>query len=89
MNYQDLSSKTKDELIKTLLDLKKEQMELRFKHAGGQLEKVNGLRVVRRNIARVQTAMTAPVANKDAKPAAKKSAPAKKKTTTTKAKKTA
>ncbi len=90
MKYEDLTSKSKDELIKSLLDLKKEQMELRFKHAGGQLDKVDGLRKVRRNIARVQTAMTAPATEaKAGKPAAKKAAPAKTKTTTTKAKKTA
>lgn len=88
MNYEDLTSKSKDELIKSLLDLKKEQMELRFKHAGGQLDKSHELRKVRKDIARVQTAMTAPATDAK-KPAAKKAAPAKKKTTTTKAKKTA
>lgn len=83
MSYENYKGKTKDELIKTLLDLKKEQMELRFKHAGGQLDKVDQLRKVRRNIARVQTAMTAPAATET------KKASAKKKTTTKKAEKAA
>ena len=91
MSYADYQGKTKDELVKALLDLKKEQMELRFKHAGGQLDKVHELRGVRRKIAQVQTAMTAPAT--EAKKAPAKKAPAKKaaakKTTTTKAKKTA
>lgn len=84
MSFENYKGKTKDELIKTLLDLKKEQMELRFKHAGGQLEKVDQLHKVRKNIARVQTAMTAPVATET-----KKAAPAKTKTTAKKADKAA
>ena len=93
MSYADYQGKTQDELVKSLLDLKKEQMELRFKHASGQLDKVHELRGVRRKIAQVQTAMTAPATEAKAKKApAKKAAPKKaeaKKTTTTKAKKTA
>lgn len=81
MSYENYKGKTKDELIKVLLDLKKEQMELRFKHAGGQLDKVDQLRKVRKNIARVQTAMTAPAE-------VAKKAPAKK-TTAKKAEKAA
>jgi large subunit ribosomal protein L29 len=74
MNYEDLKAKTPDELNKMLLELKKEQMELRFKQSGGQVEKTHEIRAIRRNIARVQTAMNAPV--EQAKPA--KKAPAKK-----------
>lgn len=82
MKYEDIKAKSPDELKKALVDLKKEQMELRFKHAGGQLEKTHEVRAMRRDIARVQTAMNAPVAIEakvKAKPAAKKTA-AKKKT---------
>jgi len=60
MNFDDLKTKTKDELVKTLLDLKKDQMEMRFKHAGGQLDKTHEVRAMRRNIARVQTALNMP-----------------------------
>jgi large subunit ribosomal protein L29 len=77
MSYANYIGKTKDELVKILLDLKKKQMEIRFKHAGGQLETVHELRTMRRDIARVQTAMTAPAT--ETKKAAKK--PAAKKTT--------
>jgi len=74
MNYEELKAKTPDELTKMLLELKKEQMELRFKQAGGQIEKTHEIRAIRRNIARVQTAMNAPAEQE--KPA--KKAPAKK-----------
>lgn len=87
MKYEDIKSKTKDELTKALLDLKKDQMEMRFKHSGGQLDKTHSVRAMRRDIARVQTAMNAPTETK--KVAAKKAAAPKKKTTTTKAKKSA
>ncbi|MBL8536376.1 MAG: 50S ribosomal protein L29 [Hyphomonadaceae bacterium] len=43
----------KDELVK----LKKEQFNLRFQQATGQLEKSSRIREVRRAIARVQTAL--------------------------------
>lgn len=84
MNYDDLKTKTKDELLKTLLDLKKDQMEMRFKHKGGQLDKTHEVRVMRRNVARVQTALNAPAEVK-----AKAKAPAKKKTAAKKAEKAA
>lgn len=86
MNFDDLKTKTPDELMKTLLDLKKEQMELRFKHAGGQLEKSHELRALRRNVARVQTAMNMPA---DVKATPKKEKAVAKKTTTKKATKAA
>jgi large subunit ribosomal protein L29 len=76
MKYEDLKAKSQDELVKTLLDLKKEQMELRFKHAGGQLDKTHEVRAMRRNVARVQTALGAPaeVAKAPTKKTTKKAA---------------
>jgi len=85
MNYDDLKMKSKDELGKVLLDLKKEQMDMRFKHSSGQLDKTHEVRVMRRDIARVQTALNAPVQEV----IAKKKAPAKTKTTTKKSEKAA
>jgi len=84
MNFADLKTKTKDELLKALLDLKKDQMEMRFKHKGGQLEKTHEVRKMRRDVARVQTALNAPV-----EVAVKAKTPAKKKTTAKKAEKAA
>jgi large subunit ribosomal protein L29 len=44
-----------DQLSDELLKLKKEQFNLRFQRATGQLEKTNRVREVRRDIARVKT----------------------------------
>ncbi len=51
----DLRGKTEDELGDQLVKLKKEQFNLRFQRANGQLEKTSRVRVVRRGIARIQT----------------------------------
>jgi large subunit ribosomal protein L29 len=53
----DVRAKTPDELSTMLLDLRKEQFNLRFQRAGGQQEGVGRIRVVRRQIARVKTIM--------------------------------
>ena len=49
----------KEELESKLVDLKKQQMDLRFQHAGGQLSKTHVLRKTRREIARVKTQLNA------------------------------
>ena len=49
----------KEELESKLVDLKKQQMDLRFQHAGGQLPKTHVLRQTRREIARVKTKLNA------------------------------
>jgi large subunit ribosomal protein L29 len=54
----DVRAKTPDELQGMLLDLRKEQFNLRFQRATGQLEAVSRIRQVRRDIARVKTVMT-------------------------------
>jgi large subunit ribosomal protein L29 len=41
-----------------LLDLRKEQFNLRFQRATGQLESTNRIKAVRRDIARVKTIQT-------------------------------
>jgi large subunit ribosomal protein L29 len=46
---------TSDQLEEELLKLKKEQFNLRFQQASGQLENTARIRVVRREIARVKT----------------------------------
>ncbi|VBB68559.1 LSU ribosomal protein L29p (L35e) [invertebrate metagenome] len=49
--------RTINELGVQLLELKKEQFNLRFQKAGGQLENTARVRQVRREIARVKTAL--------------------------------
>lgn len=58
MKAEDLKGKTTDELNKMLVDLRKEQFNLRFQHSQGQLDDVAKMRKTRRNIARVKTILT-------------------------------
>ena len=53
----DVRAKTPDELGTMLLDLRKEQFNLRFQRATGQQEGVGRVKLVRRQIARVKTIM--------------------------------
>ena len=53
----DIRAKTPDELSTLLLDLRKEQFNLRFQRATGQNEGVGRVRTVRRDIARLKTIM--------------------------------
>jgi large subunit ribosomal protein L29 len=55
MNAEDIRAKSGDELNDQLLQLKKEQFNLRFQKASGQLENTARVRVVRRDIARIKT----------------------------------
>lgn len=57
MKGTELVGKTKDELTAKLTDLKKEQFNLRFQKATGQLENTARVTQVRRDIARVRTAL--------------------------------
>jgi large subunit ribosomal protein L29 len=53
----DVRAKSTDQLQETLVDLRKEQFNLRFQRATGQLEAVGRIKQVRRDIARVKTIM--------------------------------
>ena len=52
-----LRAKTPDELKTQLIDLKKEQFNLRFQAAGGQVENQTRAKIVRREIARIKTVL--------------------------------
>jgi large subunit ribosomal protein L29 len=54
-NATELRAKKTDELEGQLGDLKKEQFNLRFQRASGQLSDTTQFRRVRRNIARIRT----------------------------------
>ena len=95
MKTSELRGKSADELNKLILDNRKEQFNLRFQKANGQLENTAQLRGLRRDIARAKTllseaekgiapkAATAKTEKTEKKTAAKK--PAAKKETTKKA----
>ena len=81
MNAEDLKAKSIDELVKLIIDLRKEQLNIRFQRAQGALENTSQVRVNRRTIARAKTILnqkrleeTAAQDNKkSAKPPVKKS----------------
>ena len=51
----DIKAMSPDQLQDELLNLKKEQFNLRFQRATGQLENTSRVREVRKDIARVRT----------------------------------
>jgi len=55
MKASDVRAMTEDQLSDELLKLKKEQFNLRFQKATGQIENTVRMRQVRRDIARIQT----------------------------------
>jgi large subunit ribosomal protein L29 len=61
----NLRAMTADQLKDKLVGLKKEQFNLRFQKASGQLENTNRVREVRRGIAQIKTVL------KEKSPAAK------------------
>ncbi len=59
MTIEDIRRLSADQLGDELLSLKKEQFNLRFQAATGQLEKTHRVAEVRRDIARIRTVMRA------------------------------
>ena len=55
MKAVDLRAKSSEELQEQLLVLKKEQFNLRFRRASGQLENTARVGEVRRDVARIRT----------------------------------
>ena len=52
---EELRAKTSDELKTRLVELKKEQFNLRFQVSSGQVENPSRARIVRREVARIKT----------------------------------
>jgi large subunit ribosomal protein L29 len=55
MKAEEFRSLTSDQLDEQVSRLKKEQFNLRFQRATGQLENTSRVRIVRRDIARIKT----------------------------------
>ena len=55
---EDLRTKTDDQLADQLVELKREQFNLRFQAATNQLERPARIKEVRRDIARIKTLQT-------------------------------
>ena len=59
MKIEDVRQLSADQLSDQLLSLKKEQFNLRFQAATGQMEKSHRVQEVRRDIARIKTVLRA------------------------------
>jgi large subunit ribosomal protein L29 len=59
MKIADVRSMTPDQLADSLLSLKKEQFNLRFQAATGQVDKTHRVEQIRRDIARIKTVLHA------------------------------
>jgi large subunit ribosomal protein L29 len=55
MKIEDVRALTPDQLTEQLTNLKKEQFNLRFQKATGQVEKTHRVGEVRKDIARIKT----------------------------------
>ncbi len=59
MKIDDVRGMTPDQLSEALLNLKKEQFNLRFQKATGQMEKTHRVGEIRKDIARIKTVLRA------------------------------
>ena len=57
MKIAEVRGMTDDQLSESLLNLKKEQFNLRFQKATGQVEKTHRVDEVRKDIARIKTVL--------------------------------
>ena len=57
MKIDDVRGMTPDQLAEALLNLKKEQFNLRFQAATGQVEKTHRVNEIRKDIARIKTVL--------------------------------
>jgi large subunit ribosomal protein L29 len=57
MKIDDVRGMTPDQLAESLLNLKKEQFNLRFQAATGQVEKTHRVNEIRKDIARIKTVL--------------------------------
>jgi large subunit ribosomal protein L29 len=80
MKASDARAMTVDQIDDEVLKLKKEQFNLRFQRATGQLENTSRVRLVRRDVARLKTIARQKRAG-EPMPAAKTATPAKPKRT--------
>ena len=63
MNSKELRGKSADELNKELVDLLREQFNLRMQKGTGQLARPHQMKQVRRSIARVKTVLREKASN--------------------------
>ena len=57
MKTKELKDLTKEELLKKKKDLKEEMFNLRFQHSTGQLENTARMKVLKKDVARLETTL--------------------------------
>jgi large subunit ribosomal protein L29 len=57
MKGKEFRELTKEELLKKKKDFKEEAFNLRFQHSTGQLENTARIKLIRKDIARIETAL--------------------------------
>ncbi len=58
MKFKDIAEMSTEELLTKKRDLRQEALHLRLQQQSGQLEQPSRLRLLRRDVARVETALT-------------------------------
>lgn len=58
MKFKDILEMTSDELLTKKRDLRQESLHLRLQQQSGQLEQPSRLRLLRREVARIETVLT-------------------------------
>ena len=58
MKFKEISELSTDELLTKKRDLRQESLHLRLQQQSGQLEQPSRMRLLRREVARVETALT-------------------------------
>ena len=58
LNFKELQEMSTDELLTKQRDLRQETLHLRLQQQSGQLEQPSRLRLLRRDVARIQTTLT-------------------------------
>ena len=67
MKFKEISEMSSDELLTKKRDLRQESLHLRLQQQSGQLEQPSRLRLLRRDVARVETVLTQRAAKADKK----------------------
>jgi large subunit ribosomal protein L29 len=58
MKFKEIAEMTSDELLTKRRDLRQESLHLRLQQQSGQLEQPSRLRLLRRDVARVETVLS-------------------------------
>jgi len=72
MKARELRELTAEELLKRKKDLKEEVFNLRFRHSTGQLENTSRMKVVRKDIARIEAVLYEKAINRQVEPWSRK-----------------